>query len=95
MNILFMSLANYQTLYLHDLYSDLLRQFIKHGDDIYVISPFERDGNEKEKIIFEKRDTIIRIKIWSMQKTNIIEKGISMLTIDHLYLKAIKNTFPI
>ncbi len=93
MNILFMSLANYQTLYLHDLYSDLLRQFIKHGDDIYVISPFEKDGNEKEKIIFEKRDTIIKIKIWSMQKTNIIEKGISMLTIDYLYLKTIKKYF--
>lgn len=93
MNILFMSLANYQTLYFHDLYSDLLRQFIKHGSEIYVISPCERGGDKKDKIIHEKGDTIIRIKIWSMQKTNIVEKGISMLTIDRLYLKAIKKYF--
>lgn len=93
MNILFMSLANYQTIYFHGLYSDLLCQFTSHGEKVYVLSPFEQKFAEQERIIKEKGATIVKFKIWNMQKTNIIEKGISMLTIDRIFIRAIKKFF--
>ena len=93
MNILFMSLSNYQTLGFHSLYSDLLRQFIMHGDKVYVISPFERNADEEERVIYENGAMIMKVKIWKMQKTNVFEKVISMLTIDKIFVKAIKKYF--
>lgn len=94
MNILFMSLSNYETIYFHGLYSDLLRQFIQRGHEVYVVSPVERKDAEEAQIINEKGVTIVKVKIWNMQKTNIVEKGISMLTIDKIVIRAIKNFFP-
>lgn len=93
MNILFMSLSDYKTIYFHGLYSDLLRQFIEHGDEVFVIAPFERKTAEEERVIEEPGTKIVKIRIWNMQKTNIVEKGISMLTIDRLFIKAIKKYF--
>ena len=93
MNILFMSLSNYVTIYKPGLYADLLRQFIEHGDKVYILSPFERGTDGKERVINETNATIVKIKIWKMQKTNIVEKGISMLTIDGIFIKAIKKYF--
>ena len=93
MNVLFLSLSNYQTIYNHGLYSDLLRQFIAHEDKVYVISPYERDGDEYERVISEPGVMIVKIKIWDMQKTNIIKKGISMFSIDRIFIKAIKKYF--
>lgn len=93
MNILFMSLSNYETIYFHGLYSDLLRQFIEHGDEVYVVSPVEHRDTEKVKIKKEKGSTIVKVKIWNIQKTNILEKGISMLTIDRIFIDIIKKYF--
>ena len=93
MNILFMSLSNYKTIYTPGMYADLLRCFIEHGDKVYILSPFERGTEENERVINEVGATIVKIKIWKMQKTNIVEKGISMLTIDGIFIKAIKKHF--
>lgn len=88
-----MSLSDYKTISIHGLYSDLLKQFIEHGDKVYIISPFERKTDGNERIIEDNGATIIKIKIFNMQKTNIVEKGISMLTIDELFIRAIKKYF--
>lgn len=93
MNVLFMSLSDYNTIYFHGLYSDLLKQFVKHGDHIYIVSPFERSVSDHERIIREKDTIIVKVKILNMQKTNLVEKGISMLTIDNIFISAIKKYF--
>lgn len=93
MNILFMSLSNFETIYTPGMYDDLLRCFIEHGDKVYILSPFERGTEENERVINEVGATIVKIKIWKMQKTNIVKKGISMLTIDGIFIKAIKKYF--
>lgn len=93
MNILFMSLSDYQTINFHGIYPDLLRQFMKHGDKVYIVSPSERRSDERGHIIEEPGAIIAKIKIWNMQKTNVIEKGLSMLTIDQLFIRAIKKYF--
>ncbi|MDE5977514.1 MAG: glycosyltransferase family 4 protein [Turicibacter sp.] len=93
MKILFMSLSDYKTIYFHGLYSDLLRQFIAHGDEVFVISPVEKHAGEKERVIKETGCTLLKLIIGNMQKTNIIEKGISTLEIERIIIKGIKKYF--
>ena len=88
-----MSLADYDTISFHGLYSDLLRQFIKHGHKVFLISPFERKTQKKEQIIKEKGCVILKLKIGNTQKTNVIEKGISTVTIEPLFIRGIKKYF--
>lgn len=93
MKILFMSLSDYNTIYFHGLYSDLLRVFIAHGDEIFVISPMERHTDMKERVIKETGCTLLKLRIGNMQKTNVVEKGISTLTIDRIFIRGIKKYF--
>lgn len=93
MNILFMSLVDIDTINTYGVYTDLLRRFTSQGDNVYVISPFERRLSKCECIIEEHNAKIAKIKILDMQKTNSIEKVISMLTIDKLIIKALKKYF--
>lgn len=90
MNILFLTLADYKSIYVHGLYSDLLRQFIEHGDTVYMVSSSE-NANQQERIIEEPHSKIVKVPIMTMQKTNIIKKGLSMLTIDGQFERGIKN----
>lgn len=92
MNILFMSLSDYRTISFNGMYTNLLRQFINNGDDVYLLSPYEkRDMYEGNPVIKEPGSTIIKFGIGNIQKTNIFEKGINTVTIESKYKNAIKR----
>ena len=93
MNILFLSLSNFETIKAKGIYADLLRKFHDEGHSIYAISPIERRYNQSETVFKENNSCIVKIKILNMQKTNIVEKGLSMLTIDSIMMRAIKKYF--
>ena len=40
-NILFLSFIKYKTINVHDLYADILRNYVKDGHHVYVVSPVE------------------------------------------------------
>ena len=42
MNILFLTLVEFDRLSEQNLYTDLLREFVNHGHFVYAISPIER-----------------------------------------------------
>lgn len=93
MNILFLSLSNFETIKTKGIYADLLRKFHDGGHSIYAISPVERRYNQSATVFREENSCIVKVKIWNMQKTNIVEKGLSMLTIDSIMIQAIKKYF--
>lgn len=93
MNILFLTLLEFNSFNERNIYSDLLREFKKNGHNIYAISPIERREKIKTKIIKEDNSKILRLKIGNIQKTNIIEKGISTLNVEPQYIKGIKKYF--
>lgn len=93
MNILFLTLVDINTVYTPGLYTDLLREFSKNGNYVYVISPVERKKKENTHIIIEKNAKILKLKIGNTQKTNVIEKGISTVLIEPLFKKAINKYF--
>lgn len=93
MNLLFLTLVDITSIENHGIYEDLLREFARHGHQVYVVSPSERYKDEPTRLIKEQRATILKVRTGNVQKTNLIEKGISTLTLEPLMLRAIKRHF--
>lgn len=94
MNILFLTLLDFETLDERNLYTDLLREFVKNDHRVHVISPTERKKRQKTHIVQSENWTILKLKIGNTQKTNILEKGISTLCIEPQFIAGIKKYFP-
>ncbi len=93
MNILFLTLLEFESIKERNLYADLLREFEKNGHRIFVVSPIERKHKQKTHIVNDENATILRLKIGNIQKTNIIEKGITTLTLEPAFVSGIKKYF--
>jgi len=93
MNILFLSQASINNLESHNIYSDLLNEFIKRKHKIYIATPVERRLNEQTQLNHHNGYTILKVKTGNLQKTNIIEKGISTVTFENLFIKATKKYY--
>lgn len=42
MNILFLTVVEFDNIDEHGIYTDLLREFVKRGHKVYAVSPVER-----------------------------------------------------
>lgn len=93
MNVLFMTLVAFDSLSEQGIYTDLLREFVKHGHEVFVISPIERRHRKESYIVTEDHATILRLKTGNTQKTNLVEKGISTILIEPLFIAGIKKYF--
>lgn len=93
MKILFLTLLEFESLNQSNIYTDLLRTFVNHGHEIYAISPTERRTGGKTHVVRENGAIILRLRTLNIQKTNIIEKSISTLTIQMQFKTAVKKYF--
>jgi hypothetical protein len=91
-NILFLSISNID-LNKHSIYGDLLKKFSKNNCDIYVVSAAQRRSKEKTNLIVENNVHTLKVKTTNITKTNIIEKGITTLTIENRFKTEIKKYF--
>ncbi|MBO0487235.1 glycosyltransferase family 4 protein [Vagococcus fluvialis] len=90
MKILFLTLLDINDFNEKNIYTDVLREFIDRNHNVTIVSPTERRNWKKRKTNNVNGD-IIKVKIGNITKTNIVEKGITTLMIDKLYLRAIKK----
>lgn len=94
MKILFLTLLDFNTIYEPGIYTDLLREFVKDGNEVYVVSPVEARKNIETHLITENHAVILKQKIGNVQKTkSSIEKGISTLTLEEKIISGIKKYF--
>ena len=93
MNVLFLSLGKYWSINESEGYTDLLREFVKNGHKVFILSPTERREGKKTQLIKEKGSVILKVKTGNIQKTNFIEKGISTVLIEQQFLNAVKKYF--
>lgn len=91
MNVLFLSLIPIADINYHGIYSDLLREFHRHGHKISIVYPNERRNGKSTAIV--KKYGVSYLSVWTLniQKTNRIEKGISTLLIESQFKFAIKR----
>lgn len=93
MNILFLTLLDFNSIDERNIYTDLLREFFKNGHSIYAISPVEKRKKQDTSLYATDKANILKLKIGNTQKTNIIEKGISTIRIESQFIKGIKKYF--
>lgn len=93
MNVLFLTLLDFSTIDENGIYTDLMREFIKDGHDLYIISPTEKRKNKPTNLIDNGKVKILKLQIGNTQKTNLIEKEISTLTIESKFKNEIKKYF--
>lgn len=91
MNILFLSLSRFDDINVRGIYSDLMRELIKRGNDVYIASPTERRFGKTTHLIESGYCQILKIRTLNIQKTNVIEKGIGTLLLEYQFDRAIKK----
>ncbi|WKW45564.1 glycosyltransferase family 4 protein [Myroides sp. JBRI-B21084] len=93
MNILFLTLVEINSIEDRGIYHDLLRKFRNEGHDVNIVTPVERRKGISTNFCQKEGVSILQVKTFNIQKTNIIEKGIGTLAIEYQYLSAIKKHF--
>lgn len=94
MNVLFLTIVDIPGIEDHSLYADLLRCFRNHGHEVYTISPYEKRLGKETELIEENHSHFLHVKSGNVTKSaNLIEKGLAQLSLENIYIKAIKMYF--
>ena len=93
MNVLFLTLLDFTTIEESGIYTDLMREFVKDHHKVYIISPTEKRKQQPTRLIENENYKILKLQIGNIQKTNLIEKGISTLTLESKFQRGIKDYF--
>lgn len=91
MKVLFLTLVDIRSMNDRNIYTDLFRKFVQQGHTVYIVSPTERRNGEQTRIFSEKSGTILRVKTGNIQKTNLLEKGISTVLLESQFISAIRK----
>lgn len=91
MNILFLTLVEINSIEERGIYQDLLRKFRNENHNVTIVTPVERRKNISTNYKTKDGVSILQVKTFNIQKTNIVEKGIGTLAIEYQYLTAIKK----
>ncbi len=91
MNILFLSLARFENINIGGIYSDLMREVINRGHDVFIASPTERRFGKPTHLIDSPHCQILKIRSLNIQKANILEKGLGTLLLEYQFDRAIKK----
>lgn len=93
MNILFLTNGRLNNINDRDIYTDLIREFRDNGHNLYTISPLDRRLNLPTQYTNEYGVNCLRIKMGSMTKTSLIERGISTIMLEHIFIQGIKEYY--
>ena len=93
MNILFLTVADISEIESSSLFKDLIRKFVSEGHKMYVVSPAERRSHEKTRVFESGGATILKVKTLNITRTNVIEKGIATVLLEHQFYKAVNKYF--
>lgn len=93
MNILFLTMSKMLSVKNRGIYADLMRRFSREGHRVYIVTPTERRDGLQTRVIEEDGVEILSVRIFNVQKTNIVEKGVGQVSIEYLYKRAIKKYF--
>lgn len=94
MNVLFLTIVDIPGIEVHSLYTDLLRCFRNHGHEVYTVSPYEKRLGKETELIEENHSHFLHVKTGNVTKSaNLIEKGLAQLSLEIIYIKAIKKFF--
>lgn len=74
---------------MHNIYSELMKTFIKHGHHPYIVTPREKKLGKETKYTEYENYGILEVQTGNMSGVTLIEKGISTVMLNSKYYKAI------
>jgi len=93
MNVLLLTLIDVNSIKEAGIYTDLMREFAKKNHKVYIVSPIESRKRQAAWLINEEDCKILKLQIGKTQKTNIIEKGLSIVMLESKVIKGINRYF--
>lgn len=91
MKILFLTLLEIEDLNEHGIYHDLLREFVKNGHEITVITIREKNKNQPTELVKQEKVEFLYIKTGNITKTNFLEKGLTTFFLPYVIISKIKK----
>lgn len=89
MNILFLTMNPFTDIDMHNIYSDLMKEFIKHGHRPYIVTPREKKSGEVTELLEFETYSLLKVCIGNTSEVSLIEKGFSTVTISGKFYRAI------
>ena len=93
-NVLFLTLSSIEDINQRGLYTDLIRAIAGRGHNVYAVVPRERRTGLPTELASYGSVHVLKTEIGNITKVGVLEKGISTLTIERDYEKAIKRHLP-
>ena len=91
MNILFLTMNPFTSIEMHNIYSDLMKEFIQHGHRPYIVTPREKKSGEQTELLDYSDQSILKVQIGNTSGVSLIEKGISTVTLSEKFYRAVKT----
>lgn len=91
MNILYLTLSNITTAYDHNIYMDLLDEFIRKGHTVTIVSPCEKKYGKPTHTLTKPNMTVLRVRTGNLFQVGMIRKGISQVLLSWQYARAIRK----
>ena len=91
MNVLFLTMNPFTGIDMHNIYSDLMKEFIAHGHRPYIVTPREKKLGEPTELVEFEEYAILKVQIGNTSGVSLIEKGISTVTLSGKFYRAVKK----
>lgn len=92
MNVLFLSISALPHADEHSISLDLIREFTKNGHTVYIVCAADKKS-ASTTVSDEAGCKVLRVKIGGNKKARVIRKGLTTVSLPHLYIRAIKRYF--
>lgn len=92
MNILFATIA-WPEPGERNIYSDLMDEFVAGEHKVYILCARERRSGKPTECIQQNGLQILRVRCGNLQKTSIVEKGLSLFCLNRQMLKALEEYY--
>ncbi|MBQ3133422.1 MAG: glycosyltransferase family 4 protein [Clostridia bacterium] len=91
MNVLFLTMNPFTDIEMHNIYADLMKVFIQNGHKPYIVTPREKKSGEGTALSDRGDHAILTVQIGNTSGVSFVEKGISTVTLDSRFYRAIKT----
>lgn len=91
MNIVFLTMNVFTNIEMHNIYSDLMKEFIAHGHKPYIVTPREKKSGEETRLEDFESYALLKVRIGNTSNVSFIEKGISTVLLQSQFMHAISK----
>ncbi len=91
MNVLFLTMNVFTDIEMHNIYSDLMKEFVRHGHRPYIVTPRERKLGEATELIDYPEYSLLKVQIGNTSNVSLIEKGISTVILSSQFYNTVKS----